>query len=110
MIPVCKVCRHPEVAKINLALLNGGAIRVVAKQFGYEDHTVMHRHKSKHLPNVLAKVALETEVQVRSELQPEIDTILNVLMTLYQQMCVDCRHHVLAAIEALERHVDEPVA
>lgn len=102
MAAPCQVCRHPQRKEIDLALFRGGSVRVVATQFGYPEHSPIARHKRNCLHNVLQKVALETEVQVRAELQPEMDTILEALMTLYQQLGVCCRHHCLALIEQLE--------
>jgi hypothetical protein len=98
----CKICKHPHVSEINLALFNGGSVRVVAKQFGFTDFSAIARHSRKHLPNVLARTALETEAQVRAELKPELDAVLDALWTLYRELDVRGRQLCRAVIQQLE--------
>jgi hypothetical protein len=50
----CRICIHPEVGQINLALVHGGSVRVTAKQFNLGDWSAVARHKRNHLPKFIA--------------------------------------------------------
>lgn len=101
----CRICALPMRAAIDLALLHGGSVRAVARDFDLGDWSALARHRRKHLPDVLATARLETEARVRQELRPEVDTVLNTLWQLYRELGVCCRPHVLAVIQQLEtRH------
>jgi hypothetical protein len=99
----CGCCSHPRKAEIDLALLHGGSIRQVAAQFGFRDWSVVHRHKQKHLPNVIAQAELQTEARVREELQPNVQQVMDTLWRIYRKMCSTCRRESLAEIEAMEQ-------
>jgi hypothetical protein len=102
----CTICAHPKRAAIDLMLLNGGSVRITAATFGFDDFSAMGRHRRNHLPGVLAKVALQTEAQVRAEMRPDMDAVLNALWALYQQLDVQGRQLCLATIEQLENNQD----
>jgi hypothetical protein len=46
----CKICRHPQRAAIDLALFNGGSVRGVSAQFGFEDFSAIARHRPTTYP------------------------------------------------------------
>ncbi|MEW6365192.1 MAG: hypothetical protein AB1714_11225 [Acidobacteriota bacterium] len=52
----CTVCKHPQLTEINTALVEGGTIRNVAKQYGLSP-TAVYRHKSEHIKGALARAA-----------------------------------------------------
>ena len=58
MPQVCTVCRHPQRATIEDALLRNTPLRKIAERTR-TSATALHRHK-KHLPAKLAQVAAET--------------------------------------------------
>lgn len=60
----CSVCEHPQVEAINVALVNGDALRDVAGRYGLSK-TALHRHKA-HLPARLVK-AREAEGAARAD-------------------------------------------
>ncbi len=42
----CSVCQHPQRQAIDAAVASGGlSLRNIAQQFGFQDHTALHRHK-----------------------------------------------------------------
>lgn len=61
----CTVCRHPERAAIDKALVAGEPFRNLAERFG-TSATALHRHKQDHLPALLAK-GKQAEERVRSD-------------------------------------------
>ena len=52
----CSICRHPRLAEIDAALIQGNAYRRVAKQFEASESSI-YRHSKEHLP--LASVTCE---------------------------------------------------
>jgi hypothetical protein len=50
----CTICNHPNRHDIDLALVEGGAYRVIAKQFGVSSSSTL-RHKNKHLPDSMVR-------------------------------------------------------
>lgn len=60
----CRCCDHPDVAGIDQAILNGGSLRNIGKQFGIS-YASVRRHKLNHLPSEAqqraAAAALEAE-------------------------------------------------
>jgi hypothetical protein len=50
----CSICRHPEVAAINAALISGGTYRIIAKQYGTSATTIV-RHRP-HIARAIEKV------------------------------------------------------
>ena len=54
MPPTCTVCRHPERAVVEAALLRGEPLRDIAGQFSIGKSAVA-RHKADHLPAAMVK-------------------------------------------------------
>lgn len=50
----CTICEHTEREAINLALVSGEPIRVIASRFTTST-AALHRHKGDHLPDVLLR-------------------------------------------------------
>jgi len=79
----CTVCAHADRAAIDAALVQGRPIRDISLQFGV-GHMALHRHKTAHLSQALAKAQEAQEVargdallaQVR-ELQARATSILD---------------------------------
>jgi hypothetical protein len=55
MTRVCTVCRHPQRAAIDKALVDGLAVRVIAERYGALTHTSVLRHKETCLPATVVK-------------------------------------------------------
>jgi len=62
MTRVCTVCRHPQLAAINKALVAGTALRNIAEHYALSA-TALHRHKEDHLPKLLTKAVEAEEVR-----------------------------------------------
>lgn len=71
MSMTCTVCRHPERAAIEQALIAGDAIRDVARQFALSKDAVM-RHKAGHLPVKLVKAQDAKEASQADDLLKEV--------------------------------------
>lgn len=54
MCPVCAVCTHKNIKKINEQLTAGESCRRIASQYGLHYQAVT-RHKKNHLPDTLVK-------------------------------------------------------
>jgi hypothetical protein len=54
MPQTCTVCRQPNVAEIERAIVGGEPLRDIARQYGVSKDAVA-RHKSDHLPRTLVK-------------------------------------------------------
>lgn len=69
----CTICEHPQVEEINKALLDGNALRNIAKQYSVSA-TSLYRHKQ-HIPTTLAKAQEAQEVA-------KADTLLDQVIEL----------------------------
>ena len=56
----CTICRHPQKAEIDEALLAGTPFRNIAKRYGTSSAALV-RHKSKDLPAALVKAKQVSE-------------------------------------------------
>jgi hypothetical protein len=61
MPQTCTVCRQPNVAEIERAIVGGEPLRDIARQYGVSKDAVA-RHKSDHLPRTLVKAHDAQEV------------------------------------------------
>ncbi len=50
----CTICNHPDRERIDQALVEGGAYRVIAKQYGVSAPATF-RHKLNHLPKAMVR-------------------------------------------------------
>jgi transposase-like protein len=58
----CSVCDHPQVGEIDLALVDGGSVRAVARRFGVGRNAVHRHRKGGHIADALAKASEAAEV------------------------------------------------
>ncbi len=68
MPQTCTVCRHPERAVVEAALLRGEPLRDIAGQFSGLTKSAVARHKADHLPAAMAKAHGAAEVADADEL------------------------------------------
>lgn len=73
MANVCSVCRDPNVAGINAAILASLPVRDIAKQYGTTASSV-HRHKD-CIPKTLAKIE-KRELKIAKSLDAEVAELL----------------------------------
>jgi hypothetical protein len=68
----CSVCTHPEVEKINAALVAGdSSFLAIAALFGVSD-SALRRHKKNHLPATLARAQDAAEVAQADDLLGQV--------------------------------------
>ena len=63
----CTVCRHPQKAEIEEAMVTGEPERTIADRYGLSKSGV-HRHATNHLPTILAHAARRRNQQQEAEL------------------------------------------
>ena len=74
MTRVCTVCRHPDRAAIDEALVAGAAYRDIAGQFQLSPSSV-HRHSSEHIPATLSQAAEAVEVARADDLLSQVRSL-----------------------------------
>jgi hypothetical protein len=68
---VCTVCAHPQRAEIDSALVAGGAIRAIARQYSLGRDSIA-RHQSDHLPAALALAQGAVQVAQADDLLSQV--------------------------------------
>ncbi len=58
----CSVCDHPQVGEIDLALVDGGSVRDVARRFGVGRNAVHRHRKGGHISDSLVRAAEAADV------------------------------------------------
>jgi thioredoxin-like negative regulator of GroEL len=81
----CTVCRHPDVAKIDRALVAGGTAGDIAAQFGTIHPEAVSHHRASHLPATLAKAAEAKEIASADVLLERVETIYQRAWSLLEQ-------------------------
>jgi hypothetical protein len=71
----CSVCRHPDVADIDAALVGGTSRRAVSERFGIGASSVQ-RHKTKHLAPSLVQ-AMRSEPSHAAGLLDRIEALID---------------------------------
>lgn len=78
----CTICSHPEVDKINEALVRGDGYRTISRTFSVSEHA-LKRHAKNHLPKTLAKAKSAKEIANADNLLEKIKNLqektLNIL-------------------------------
>jgi hypothetical protein len=92
---VCRTCRHPQRAAIDVALATGGSTRKVGAQFGVHFQAVA-RHAARCIPEKIAKANAE-----RSE-RLDANQLLDSMLTL--QKSTDAL--LASALAEKIKHVD----
>lgn len=75
MANICKVCNHPEVDKINQALISGASLRDIAGQFSLSKSSIS-RHKANCLPASLVQAKKADDILSADDLIDKIDKFL----------------------------------
>jgi len=84
MTQKCSICNHRELKTINQALINGGTLRGIAKQFNVSDAAVF-RHKENHLPADLKKAKEAAEVAQADSLLAQVQELQQKAYCLLEQ-------------------------
>lgn len=74
MARTCTICSHPERAAIDGALVGGGGIPAIAAKYRVSEDA-LGRHKSGHVPAVLAKAAEAEEVSRADDLLAQLRSL-----------------------------------
>jgi hypothetical protein len=90
--PICAVCSHPEVARIDYLCASGGQIKSIAEQFGLPAGSV-YRHNRRHIGARFKKIvgaskleSFDMLVQKAAEGSGETLDILDLLIRGHSQM------------------------
>ena len=79
----CTVCRHPERAVIDGALVAAEPFRVVARRTGLSD-TALFRHKNNHIPLTLRIATQAVEVARADDLLVQVHDLRERAVTLLE--------------------------
>ena len=74
MAAQCKVCKHPEINRINEMLITGVSTVKIGKLFNLNDRAVRN-HREKHLPKSLVKAQQFKEQSAANDLVERLDEI-----------------------------------
>ncbi len=82
--PQSIICSHPEVDKINEALLRSEPFRAIAKRFGVSV-TTLHRYKHNYLPAELSKAHEAAEITRADNLLEQVQELQAKAINLLNQ-------------------------
>jgi hypothetical protein len=71
----CTVCAHPEVEKINTALIQGEPLRSIASRFGTVGRMAIQRHKEDHLAQTMIKAKEAGEIAHADDLLKQVKAL-----------------------------------
>ncbi len=77
----CTICAHPERATIDTALVAGGTLRDIARQFGLSKDAVA-RHQADHLSTALVAAAGEEATRQALDVLQQLKTINAAALTV----------------------------
>ena len=102
----CSVCALPERAAIDKALVAGGSLRDIARQFGLSKDAVA-RHQAEHLPTALVAAVGAEETRQALDVLQQLKTINAAALTVLR----DARTAgdgdlALKAIDRIHRQVE----
>jgi len=102
----CSVCAHVSLHAINTALIAGGTLRDIARQFGLSKDAVA-RHQADHLPTALVAAAGAEETRRALDVLQQLKTINAAALTVLR----DARTAgdgdlALKAIDRIHRQVE----
>ena len=78
---VCTVCAHAQLHAINKALVAGGSLRDIARQFGVSKDAVA-RHQAEHLPKLLTEARAREEAAHALDVAAQLRTINGAALTV----------------------------
>ena len=103
---VCTVCRHPQLAEINKALVAGTALRNIAEHYALSA-TALHRHKEEHLPKLLTKAVAAEEVRQALDVVQQLRHINAATLTVLRDAKAAGEGElVLKAIDRVYRQIE----
>lgn len=80
----CTICQHPELSKINQAIVANESLRSIAKHYGLSPSAV-ERHAKNHIPATLVEAKKAEEVANADDLLAQVrdlkDKALSILET-----------------------------
>jgi len=102
----CSVCAHASLHAINTALVAGGTLRDIARQFGLSKDAVA-RHQADHLPTALVAAVGAEETRQALDVLQQLKTINAAALTVLR----DARTAgdgdlALKAIDRIHRQVE----
>ena len=83
MPPHCTVCNHPDLARIDSALLGTESMRIIASQFGLNKSAVQ-RHKKEHLPALMMKAKEAESIAKADSLLEQVQKAQSVVLRQFE--------------------------
>jgi hypothetical protein len=107
MSMTCTVCRHPERAAIDQALVAGEAPFALARRYSSLSEPALRRHKDAHLPAALVKAAGEEATRQALDVLQQLKAINNAaLHVLKDARDAGDGELVLKAIDRVYRQIE----
>ena len=80
----CKICNHPKRLEIDRALVEGGNISKIAKEYGVP-YNALYRHSQEHLSRQLVKAYEMRSSSENMDLMNRIDKMIDNAQTIFQR-------------------------
>ena len=80
----CTICEHPQVEKINTALLDGVSLRDLAGQYSVSK-TALFRHKNEHIPTVLTQAQEAQEIAKADNLLAQVAELRDKALSILER-------------------------
>jgi hypothetical protein len=106
MPQTCTVCRHPDRAAIDRAIVAGEALRNIAERVSLSV-TALHRHKSDHLPAALVAAKAADDTGRALDVIGQLQTINRVAFGILKE-ARDARDGATAlkAIDRIQKQIE----
>ena len=102
----CSVCAHASLHAINTALVAGGTLRDIARQFGLSKDAVA-RHQADHLPVALVAAVGAEETRQALDVLQQLKTINAAALTVLRDArAAGDGDLALKAIDRIQRQVE----
>jgi transposase-like protein len=102
----CSVCAHASLHAINTALVAGGSLRDIARQFGLSKDAVA-RHQADHLPAALVAAVGAEETRQALDVLQQLKTINAAALTVLRDArAAQDGDLALKAIDRIQRQIE----
>ena len=95
----CSICIHAKRLEIDKALVRGGSIASVARDFTVSEHALWRHHKD-HISRQLVKAMEKQDTTISLDLMTTIESILKKTETIFQRNYD--KQHDTTALKALD--------
>ena len=84
MAMICKICSHPRRLDIDRAIVQGGAIAKIAKEFGVS-YSSLYSHSKEHISRQMTQHVDKIQLEESHQLLAKIDGIITKAETIFKR-------------------------